>query len=131
VGKPLLAGVPNWLIDHWLAALKDGRMDSYNQRELHKVLLHKWSGKPGVPDLTCIRSARELSAANVEWHVRQEIHRMKAAEVKTSIGGGGYRAEALDAVAEHSNGRWKSGETLGRWLTRNRGPKANRRVRKP
>ena len=53
MGKPLLAGVPNWLIDHWLAALKDGRMDSYNQRELHKVLLHKWSGKPGVPDLTC------------------------------------------------------------------------------
>jgi hypothetical protein len=120
--KPSLAGVPDWLTDYWLAALEDARMDAHDQRELHKVLLHKWSGKPGVPDLTCIRGARQLRAAFVETKVQQEIGRMKAAKVKLARGGGGYRPPALDVVTEQL-GDWPSGEALGRWLKRNRGRK--------
>ena len=48
--KPRVAGVPDWLIDAWLALLEDGCMAPETQRQLHKLLVHKWSGKPGVLD---------------------------------------------------------------------------------
>lgn len=114
--KPNLAGVPTWLTDYWLAMLKAGRMESYDQREMHKALLHKWSGKPGAPALTCTKSARQLNASFLELRVRNEIRRMKAAGKPPR---GGYRPQALDTVAEVTG--WKEGEALERWLRRNRG----------
>ena len=115
--KPHLAGVPTWLTDYWLAMLKTGRMSSYAQRELHKALLHKWSGKPGTPDLTSTKSARKLNAIILDLRVRNEIRRMKAAGRDPPHGG--YRAQALDMVAEATG--WKEGEALRMWLRRNRG----------
>lgn len=122
--KPRLVGVPTRLTDHWLAGLKAGNLAPHDQRELHKVLLHKWSGKGGVPDLTVAKTMRQIEAGFIEGKVQNEIRRLKA-NGKPSPGG--YRAEALEIVAK-AHGRtpeyvmkrlFENGETLGRWLRRN------------
>jgi hypothetical protein len=127
--KPKLAGVPTWLTDYWLKMLKSGSMGAYDQRELHKALLHKWSGKPGVPPLTSMKSARQLKASFLELRVQNEIRKLK--KKKGEPPAGGYRAAALDTVAEsavwtevgHTIARaagWKDGEAPDKWLRRNR-----------
>ena len=89
-------------------------MDSGDQRELYKVLDRNWSGKR-VPKLAHAVGAGQWEAIFVERRVQAEIRRLKAAGEHPH---GGFRAGALDAVAER--GRWKSGEALQRWLSRNR-----------
>jgi hypothetical protein len=111
--KPKLAGVPTWLTDYWLADLRDGCMVPDAQRELHKVLLHKWSGKPGVPELPGARIKRRFHAWVYEGWVRNEIARLKAAGPPPR---GGYRTAALETCAERWG--WNSGEALQAWLRR-------------
>src|SRR5262245_46850405 len=113
--RPRLRGVPDWLLDAWLARLAEGNLASDDQRNLHRVLLHKLSGKPGSPKLPGTEIKRQFEAwARAEW-VQNEIARLKKAGPEPH---GGYRAQALDNCAE----RWgfKSGEALGVWLRRYR-----------
>jgi hypothetical protein len=127
--KPKLAGVPTWLTDYWLKMLKSGSMGAYDQRELYKALRHKWSGKPGMPPLTSFKSARQLKAFHLEFRVQNEIRKLK--KEKGEPPPGGYRAAALDTIAEAAVWKegertiaraagWKDGEALDRWLRRNR-----------
>ena len=113
--KPMVPGVPQWLLDYMLDRLEAGRATAYEQHELYKILVHKFSGRAGrVHNLTCIKSARALDAAIIRAQVRQEERRMKENGEKPDPGG--YRATALEKVAKQR--RWKSGEALGRWLSR-------------
>jgi hypothetical protein len=116
--KPKLAGVPAWRTDRWLAKLKEGRLDAFGQRELYEVLLHKWSGKRGVPALPSAKSVRRIRATFLEYKVRKEIWRMQA-EGPPPRRHGGYREQALDTVAEAVG--WPSGAALAKYIRRNRG----------
>ena len=110
------AGVPEWLWDHLMDRLKTGRADAFEQRELHKILDHKYGGRPGVVKLTCTDSARRIMAAVLETEVRGEIQRMQQAGDPEPPGG--YRAVALNGVARrHKRGK---GGALGIWLHRNK-----------
>jgi hypothetical protein len=111
--KPNLAGVPDWLLAAWLERLEDGCMTPDNQRQLHKVLLHKLSGKPGIPELDGAIIKRRFHANVRAGWVRNEIARLKAAGPPPR---GGYRAAALETCAERWG--WKSGEALQAWLRR-------------
>jgi hypothetical protein len=111
--KPKMDGVPDWLLDAWLARLADGDLSPDDQRNLHCVLLHKLSGKPGVPALPGARIKRRFHASVYEGWVRNEIARLKAAGPPPR---GGYRAAALETCAERWG--WKSGEALEVWLRR-------------
>jgi hypothetical protein len=110
------AGVPKSYWDHLMDRLRTGRADAFEQRELHKILDHKYGGRPGAVKLTCVDSARHLVAAVLATEVRWEILRMQQAGDPAPPGG--YRAVALNVVARrHNRGK---GETLGIWLHRNR-----------
>jgi hypothetical protein len=113
--KPRLAGVPDCLVTVWLERLADGCLHPDDQRELHNVLVHKLSGKPGAPGLVGPKIKRRFHAGVREEWVQREIARLKAAGRPSP---GGYRAEALERCAARWG--WKSGEALDAWLKRNR-----------
>jgi len=108
-------GVPEWFWDSLMAQLKPGHATPYEQRELYKILDHKYSGKPGAVKLTCTDSVRQLKAAFIEAEVRQEILSMR--KMDGAEPHGGYRAAAIRKVARRRGAR---GEALGIWLHRNK-----------
>lgn len=115
--KTKLPGWPDEMTDRYLAALEDGCMSPGDQREFYKVLVHKLSGKPGVAPLWIKKSHDRFLAWARDGLVQNEIRRLEAAGPPSA---GGYRAEALEIVADRLG--LKSGEALDVWLRRNRKP---------
>jgi hypothetical protein len=111
ITKPQLDGV----IDRFLAALEDGCLSPFDQRELAKLLRHKLSGKHGVPAWWPITAQRRFLASVRKVWIHEEIARLKAAGPRPR---GGYREAAMTNCAARLG--FDTVEALQRWLSRNR-----------